>query len=417
MAWEGKLPANLQGAKAMRRPSVFIAMGAILLALCVALMSALMLAAVVVSVMATPSPYSTARLAFLVDTGEKGEDMLYLADLTGQVKPVIAMDAVWGTEMMWSPDGKRLAGTSGASPSTPYPENWVVDVEQGRVEGIGSFPYLWCGFAAWTSEGRYAIFGSRDQYGNSDAKVFDAWNWELVIDSTANDCPHTRITMGGECKRRLAAVSPLQPVLFLVDGTLVDLQTLSQSFIFSPTLTSGMMVWSGRYMSTYPAAWSPDGAYLAFVGSFYEHDRRQWDNALYLAHGDGTRLQKAIVLDGELDRVEAYLEWAPSSKAVTLWTESHKYILDVTRMQTQVLSPWFLLPVPDYPCGDTSYAMARMASPSEDVEAACWSPDEFLLAVGISGALKVYDANLRLLRTIPVQGTVQSVAWSPLPQR
>ena len=116
------------------------------------------------------------------------------------------------------------------------------------------------------------------------------------------------------------------------------------------------------------------------------------------------------------------LEWEPngSGEVAVLSTKAERYILDPARQQVKTL-PADTNPEQAVsqegnmePCGDCTYFLEG-ESPLGEVASACWSPDRVLLAIGEPGTLKVYDANLDLLQTLVVSGTVTRVAWFPIP--
>jgi WD40 repeat protein len=194
--------------------------------------------------------------------------------------------------------------------------------------------------------------------------------------------------------------------MLLRDGKLINLSSLAESYMLS-----------SRFVSC--AAWSPDGAYLALVESSFVRDDKRWDYTLYLAQGDGAKVQRVAKVES---CEHGQLLWESGSESVTLEGKEQKYVLDVTSQQVQVLpheanTQESQPPQRVDPCGDVDRFLAQDSEllPGETVTAACWSPDGALLAVGTPDALKIYDAQLRLSLSLRVDGAVMGISWSPVP--
>lgn len=339
-----------------------------------------------------PGLYHTGRFALLVSPFQQpASESLYIGDLaTNQVKFLFETRAN-GSELFWSPDGRRLI-VSGSFPTGLYA--LIGDVTDGKAAEIKGGIYAWGGFAGWTSDGHYAIFTSDDQYGNSDTTVFDTWQWQMVITTTATkDACFEFHSMGGGCYRRVSAVSPVSPALVLMDGTLIDISHLTETSVISRSIVKA-------------ATWSPDGQYLAFI-RLQVYPR---ECSLYLAKGDGARSRPLARVPCDY----TLLEW--KYDAAVLWTETEKFILDPVKQQISTFSvaSWETpQPKCKEPCGNLFPFLRE--SPSSEITSACRSPDKALLAIGKSGMLQIFDANLNLLQTFAVPGTVMQIAWSPTP--
>jgi len=322
--------------------------------------------------------------------------------------------------LVWSPDGKRLGlGIQGTGP--PFDQKGlVVDLERGELTGGIYCHERWGGFKAWTSDSRYAIYSAHDQYGNSNISVFDVWKQELVIETRCKG------GMEGSCKWGFVAVSTVAPDILLRNGTLVQLPDINKNTIIS-----------GGYVQD--AAWSPAGNLLAFVVCQQSVGS---GCVLCLAQGDGSQVQRV----GKVTNDRSFLLWSLDGQLVV----SQDYVLDVMTKEIQSLTRSETIDIwLTDPCGDvtrfmdqwaawqfernifsvspyltwqqkTKYFFKRLISggkppPPGEVKDACWSPDRALLAVSSSDELKIYDTHLQLLRTISISGTVERIAWSPIP--
>jgi len=333
----------------------------------------------------------------LVETSE-GKS-LYIANLATNQLDAFFFSEGLGYELFWSPDHKGLL-VEGDTYITKQP-TWVVNVVERKAAKIEGWVYLWSGFYKWTSDGRYAIYTSSDQYGNSDATVFDAWQWKTVISTTSKTCPFPQ-DMTGSCNRRVAEISPFTSTLLLKDGSFLSLSDFSETRVFSPGLVR-------------VAEWSDNAKYLAIVHSLRHSDECH----LYLVNANGTEPLSLATLscyDYHYYKYRA-LQWEPNSKHAILFTKTARYVLDPVRQQVEIL-PADVSPTQTAsqennagPCGNCDTFLNGESSLGE-VTAACWSPDEALLAIGNVGNLSVYDANLNLLQTLAVSGTVKRLAWS-----
>lgn len=334
------------------------------------------------------SPYRTGRLALLTQTDQG--DSLYIVDLAvDQVDFLFSPDGA-GTQLFWSPDRNRLVRLGYFSIAT-----WIVDVAEREFIKIGSSEHHWSGFTGWTPDGHYAVFSNSDQYGNSSAAVFDAWQWITVINTTATRkaCPNSH-SMSGGCYRRAAAISPFTPTLLLQDGSVLNLTDLTETSVFSKGLA-------------HSAQWSNNGEYMVWV-----HHLNPGECYLCLANADGTQPLSLATVPCDYQS----LQWELDGSAA-LFAETSRYILDPVKRQVEIL-PADADSMPSIsqkdeidPCGDCDGLLSGESSLGE-ITAACWSPDKALLAVGKPGNLSVYDADLNLLRTFVVSGTVETLAWS-----
>jgi hypothetical protein len=347
------------------------------------------------------------RLAFLVSppqstdkslsTGAsepKGE-LLYIGDLASNQVHFLVETNAYGSNLHWSPDGKRLI-VSGSFPTGLYA--LVVDPVSGENKEIEGGRYAWGSFQGWTADGHYAIFTSGDQYGNSDTTVFDAWQWRAVITTTATEGTCFQLhSMGGGCYRRVSTISPVSSTLVLQDGTLIDIPRLKQTSVISQGVVTA-------------AIWTPDGQYLVFVlnrsypGS---SSRGCW---LYLANGDGAQLR----LMSEVPCLHSLLEW--KDHYAVLWTESERFFLDPEQELVSIipLASWEKPQLnQEESCGNL-YQLLKQ-SPTTEITSACRSPDKTLLAIGKPGRLQIFDSSLNLLQTFTISGTVKHMAWAPTP--
>ncbi len=342
------------------------------------------------------SPYETARLAFSVDlAGQEpfSKSLLYVADLVADQAQLAA--SLYQTPLpghscappVWSPDGKRLA--LGEWDGECLQSYSIVDLEQGKVWDSWNS----CGrggFKEWTSDSRYVAFSCYGHEDTTSVVVLDVLKEKKKLSLPVR--PHDWI---GPYRWGLVAISPVSPTLLLQDGSLIYLPDLSF------TIVNGYI---------HKGAWSPDGSLLAFIGC----QAYRSSCALYLAQGNGAYAQRIT----EIPPIDGPVLWASNAQSVTFGEKPEKYILDVQQQQVRILPrdeeelPW---PGRDL-CGDTAPFLEKDTSPFRGTTAACWSPDNAMLAVGGLNTLRVYDRDFHLLHSFPVTGTVSNIAWSPISQ-
>ncbi len=341
----------------------------------------------------TSSPFINGRLAFFIGGSNVWQyGTYYLAKLElGQVVPLV--DHCNTGLPRWSPDGKRFAVGEGSMGCNP---GWIVDIDKGREIRI-AWIYSFGGFYRWTTNSQYAIFISDDQYGNSDILVFDSLAWKTVIKPTSIGC-FEQHSMGGQCKRGLSAISPSDSDILLHDGTLIQLPGLTQTRVISNS-------------AIYDAAWSPDGSQLALVDWHYAAN---YDIVctLNVSQKDGSQMFKVT----EVQCPYGSVEWAPNGRTLFFrgLDQDYLYDLDKNKIQIRPVIDKEMAVQPDQG-DDSSEFIVQKLERNDHATSICWSPDKELLAVGTQGALKIYDKSLNLLRSIPVRGTVQNIAWSPVP--
>jgi len=338
------------------------------------------------------SPYRTGRLAVLTSTDEGNS--FYVVDLAS--KRVNALFSIGkyrcSGQLFWSPDRNGLvianSGITGLSAC-------IVNVAERRFVELGGWVYYQGGFDGWTSDGRYAIFSNGDHYGNTGTTVFDTWQWTTIISTTSDVCFDAH-GMGGMCNRRAIAISPFTPTLLLRDGTVLNLTDLTETTVFSKGVA-------------YFAQWSSDANYLVVMHrQIYPRECH-----LYLANADGTQAFPLATVSCDYET----FQWESDEKHAVLSTKTEKYVLDLIQQQVKVF-PVDANSTQSTPqehdlslCGNCDVLLGG-ESPLGKVTAACWSPDRTLLAVGKPGTLNLYDADLNLLRTFVVSGTVETLAWS-----
>jgi len=347
------------------------------------------------------SPYRAGRLAVLTESGD-GES-LYIVDLASHQADFLFEPGGSGFRLYWSPTGNHLV-VAGSFPTGLGA--WVVDPDQKKWNEMRGWIFAWGHFAGWTSDGRYALFTSYDQYGNSDSTVFDTWQWRTVITTTTSlPSPCLWRSMGGGCYRKVQAIAPKSPMLLLANGVLVDLPHLG----YTQVLPEGI---------TWCAAWSPDEKYLALVNCPWIPCAGGINCQFYITDGDGTNPHYLTHLTPEpIGFCSFNWQQEEERQVVVLLTGKARYIWNPARqeMRSRLRNPESEgLPHPpkENACGDTAKFL-KGESPLGDVTAACWSPDRNLLAVGGTDALKIYDANMRLIQTVEIRGTIRSVSWSP----
>ncbi|MBI5566368.1 MAG: hypothetical protein HY870_15825, partial [Chloroflexi bacterium] len=178
---------------------------------------------------------------------------------------------------------------------SPSGQHFTIDGEQdGQYHGMTTFStiytakqdksavihfsYKWGGIRGWTTDGRYALFGSGDQYGNSAAYAFDTREWaELGLGfSSRYNCG-----IGSACRQGIVTIAPKTSRLVLGDGNLVNLTDLSHTNVISDIGRNSIGL----------AAWSPDESYVIFTAYQYKDDHTN-DFALFLAKGDGTQVRQ-----------------------------------------------------------------------------------------------------------------------------
>lgn len=201
----------------------------------------------------------------------------------------------------------------------------IVDMKQERqIELAGN--YLWTGCWGWTSDSRYLVFSSGDQYGNDDVGAFDVLGWREVPD-VRQVCDHfTHSIMGGECQQGGAAFAQMGSRILREDGELIYLPDATEN--------RNLLVEAGEDVDLariYIAAWSPSESHLAFVKSCRPHAICP-DHALYPAEGDGTELQRVTTIDG----YGKSIDWSPDGLWVSLRTKTSLYELNVTVGRLQI---------------------------------------------------------------------------------
>lgn len=198
----------------------------------------------------------------------------------------------------------------------------IVDMEQERqIELAGN--YLWAGCWGWTSDSRYVVFFSGDQYGNDDVGAFDVLEWKEVPGVRQGCFIHG---MGGDCQLGGAAFAQVGSRILREDGELIYLPDITKN--------RNLLIEAGEDVDLsriYIAAWSPSESHLAFVKSCRPHVICL-DHVLYLAKGDGTEVQRITTLDG----YGKAIEWSPDGLWVSLQTETSVYELNVTTGQLQI---------------------------------------------------------------------------------
>ncbi len=218
------------------------------------------------------------------------------------------------SQAAWSPDGRRYAIVDSGC-------GVVVDAKQRRTFAtpIATGPGFW----RWTADSRFAIFRYRNAKGNSITYVFDVVSWEF------EQTPGCALVQTGSlmawvsCGDYPIALAPNGPRFLMENGNLVNLPGFQKTRL--------QALWNADHQSVLVADWSPNGDYLAFVAGNYLFKYK--GGTLYLAQGDGTRVQQSLSFKDYHS-----LQWAADGTSVTVETDINRYIVDVATMQVQVVS-------------------------------------------------------------------------------
>ncbi len=211
---------------------------------------------------------------------------------------------------LWSPNAKRYATNSGV----------VVDIDQRRVATDFVNP-LSLAALRWTIDSRYIIFGRKNQFNSTYTYVFDASAWKLVYGTNGCTGLSGNNTFTDYCGDYPFALSPVADRFVMENGTLVDIPTLQSIDLLAAQRPAQLLLSAG--------AWSPDGAYLAWVAN----DANQTQFALYLSRGDGSLAQLVTALDGRATT----LQWLTGTLAQIV-TATTTYSLDASTGKVEILS-------------------------------------------------------------------------------
>ncbi len=168
----------------------------------------------------------------------------------------------------WSPSGQHFVidGEQDGQYHSMTTFSTIYTAKQDKSAVI-HFSYKWGGIVGWTTDGRYALFGSGDQYGNSAAYAFDTQAWAVLglVFSSGDHCG-----IGSACRQGIATIAPETSRIVLGDGNLVNLADLSHTNVISATGRNSIGL----------AAWSPDESHLIFTAYQYKDDHKD-DFALF----------------------------------------------------------------------------------------------------------------------------------------
>ncbi len=216
------------------------------------------------------------------------------------------------SRVIWSADSRRYATVDNGCAV-------VVDTEQERTFAtpIATGPGFW----RWTADSRFAIFRYRNAKGNSMTYVFDAVTWEFERTSGCPVIQTGSLLAWAPCGDYPIALAPNAPRFLMENGSLINLPGLQKTRL--------RPFRDADHQSVLAASWSPNGDYLAFVTGNYPSE----GGTLYLAQGDGSRIQQSVSFDDYHS-----LQWAADGTSVSVETDTNRYILDVATMQVQVVS-------------------------------------------------------------------------------
>jgi hypothetical protein len=195
--------------------------------------------------------------------------------------------------------------------------------QERQIELAGN--YLWTECWGWTSDSRYVVVSSGDQYGNDDVGAFDVLEWKEVpgVRQRCGDLTHS---MGGDCQQGSAAFAQVGSRILREDGELI--------YLPDTTKNRNLLMEAEEDVDLariYIAAWSPSESHLAFVRSCKPHAICT-EHVLYLAKGDGSGIQRITTLDGYGKEIE----WSPDGLWVSIQTKTSVYELNVTTGQLQI---------------------------------------------------------------------------------
>lgn len=169
-----------------------------------------------------------------------------------------------------------------------YPHCCLIDWENDRVKYIdGRLERDW--FKGWTVDQHYGVFNTSSHYGVSETMVFDTVQWKFVPEA-GTECamPYAMSPWAGGA----FAVSPAADQYANWRGEIVDIPTGTRTSLRSK-----------EGWSIYGGAWSPDGAFLAYLVDTISSPRKY---ILFLAQGDGSQAREiadlVLPLPGGINR-------------------------------------------------------------------------------------------------------------------
>ncbi len=217
----------------------------------------------------------------------------------------------------WSPNGQYFVveGEQDYHPLTAY--STIYTSKQDKEATVYS-SYIWGGIVGWTTDSRYALFSSGDQYGDADAIAFDTQEWTmhgLKFGTEKEQCG-----MGSACRHGIVAIAPKTSRVVIADGNLIDLTNFAYTSIISATGKNSIRL----------VAWSPDERYLIFVAHQYK-DGHDNDYALYLANGDGTQVR----LLSPINSTAKAIAWGTDGQCASISATKEIYIVDLANDQVR----------------------------------------------------------------------------------
>jgi hypothetical protein len=217
--------------------------------------------------------------------------------------PAAAATPASGTDAATaSPDGRWMASVACCNVGS------VIDVGGQRAASLHMF--ISAHLVGWTVDSRFAVFGGRHPAKYiTFTYVFDvdAWDWILV---TPGCTLHGGdVVYSDPCGEYPVAIAPNASRFLMENGLLINLPSLEQVDLMPDLRGRSPLI-------HFPmAAWSPDGAYLAWVLLTYPRPGfAEFETALYLAHGDGSNVQR-FPLSDQFPRSFA---WSSDSRKVTV---------------------------------------------------------------------------------------------------
>jgi WD40 repeat protein len=294
-----------------------------------------------------------------------------------------------GTPVAWSPDGKRLASVSKVSKTVKL---W--EANSGKLLHTMTHP----GYptsVAWSPDGQrlaslVTIGNTRRDSGDKDIKLWEAASGKLLHTLQGHTNSVNSVAWGPDGKRLAGSSGYTMKMWEVSSGSLLNTLTLNR-----PAVSPRSGAREGESTSTLKMlAWSPDGARVA---SGIAKTSDAWPTTMGVWDVASGKLLHPLNVGGSFQN----LAWSPNGKHIAsgrydhvgLWDAASGKLLSRLRFNTDL----------------------AQGSPSKI--ALAWSPDSKRLATGNNKdkTVKVWDVVAGEL-THTLQGHthfVNSVAWSP----